>query len=78
MKTITLGKLLREKDYWTYFYCSEKYQYYMSTDFKYTVKIKKSIVIRYLNNELTNCPFQNLPCNSYRALSLILDTNEDS
>lgn len=78
MKTITLGKLLREKDYWTYFYRSEKYQYYMSTDFKHVVKIKKSIVIRYLDNELTNYPFRGVPCNSYRALSLLADTNDGS
>lgn len=61
MKTITLGKLLREKDNWSFFYCSNKYQYYMDNNFDKVVKIKKSIVVRYLNNELDKYPADKIP-----------------
>ena len=61
MKTITLGQLLREKDNWSFFYCSNKYQYYMDNNFDKVVKIKKDIVKRYLNNELDKYPANVIP-----------------
>ena len=70
MKTITLGKLLREKDNWYFAGQNSKYQTYLSADFKHSVKIKKSIVVRYLDNELDNCPAGAIPCKNAIALAL--------
>ena len=61
MKTITLGKLLREKDNWYFASQNNKYQTYISADFEKSVKIKKSIVVRYLNNELDKYPAGKIP-----------------
>ena len=61
MKTITLGKLMREKDNWYFCYSSNKYQYYIDNKFDKVVKIKKDIVKRYLDNELTKYPADVIP-----------------
>ena len=73
MKTITLGQLLREKDSWYFAGQNNKYQTYMSADFKHSVKIKRSIVVRYLDNELENCPAGYIPCKNGIALAIATD-----
>ena len=73
MKTITLGKLLREKDNWYFAGQNNKYQTYMSADFKHCVKIKKSIVVRYLDNELTKYPAGVIPAKNPIDLAYNLD-----
>ena len=58
---ITLTQLIAEKGKWSYCYSSAKYQYYIDSKFEQIVKIKKSIVLNYLeNNRKTIIPFNNV------------------
>ena len=53
-KKITLSQLLAEREKWSLLYCSEKYQYYCDYkdgDWTEVRKIKKSIVVNYLDNK---------------------------
>lgn len=54
-RKITLSQLLAEKDVWSLLTSSEKYQYYVNDHgtgtWTETRKIKRSIVINYLDNK---------------------------